>query len=174
MKDRKQRSRPIGVARRRSLKLLLAALAIAACASACSKTSSTSADQTAAVASDHPATTTGAPSSDGSTAAAGGASNAAEDAMPPVYPGATKDTGESGPVSPGSTEMGEFYDTTADATAVAAWYDAHLPSTWTRTMGAPGKRTTGVFTSPDEKQIVSVTAGQPTTAIQFTLNAPSQ
>lgn len=95
-------------------------------------------------------------------------------ATPPIFPGATKDAGESGPVSPGSTEMGEFYETKVDATAVAAWYDAHLPSNWARTMGAPGKRTTGVFASPDEKQIVSITAGPTSTSIQFTLNAPSQ
>jgi hypothetical protein len=77
-----------------------------------------------------------------------------------VYPGATKNLGQSTSLHDGSkTTNVEYYDTKDDGPTVAAWYTAHLPADWERDMGAPGKKIAGVFSSPDQSQMVTITGG---------------
>jgi hypothetical protein len=149
-----------------------------ALASGCAKTSSSAADQGTTA-----AATTAAAASDGATTAPESSKDPAAtsdgdgdvNGLPPVYPGAVENsslTGPGGRVSPDSPDRAFFYETKDAATTVAAWYDAHLPGNWMHTLGAPGKRTTGLFSSPDDKQIVSVTMNQPSgTVVQFSLEA---
>jgi hypothetical protein len=147
-----------------------------ALASGCAKTSSSAADQGTTA-----AATTAAAASDGATTAPESSKDPAAtsdgdvNGLPPVYPGAVENsslTGPGGRVSPDSPDRAFFYETKDAATTVAAWYDAHLPGDWMHTLGAPGKRTTGLFSSPDDKQIVSVTMNQPSgTVVQFSLEA---
>jgi catechol 2,3-dioxygenase-like lactoylglutathione lyase family enzyme len=133
---------------RRSRTAAATLLIVAALLGGCSKATSTNTDQASAVATDQPAAAA-------STAA-----------TLPVYPGATRNSGLSTVIhDAGKTTNVDYYDTKDDGPTVAAWYAAHLPADWERDMGAPGKKIAGVFSSPDQRQMVSVTGGDNLTEI---------
>ena len=130
--------------------ILLPLLIVAALLGGCSKGTSTSTAQASAVATDAPAAV---------------ASTAVSNPLA-VYPGATKNLGQSTSLHDGSkTTNVDYYDTKDDGPTVAAWYTAHLPADWSRNMGAPGKKIAGVFSSPDSSQNVMITGGDNLTEI---------
>jgi hypothetical protein len=133
--------------------ILLPLLVVAALLGGCSKATSSNTAQTTAVATDAPAAV---------------ASTAVSNPLT-VYPGATKNLGQSTSLHDGGkTTNVEYYDTKDDGPTVAAWYTAHLPADWGRDMGAPGKKIAGVFSSPDQSQTVMVTGGGDITEIMVT------
>jgi uncharacterized protein YceK len=135
-------------------------LIVAALLSGCSNATSTNTAQASAVATDQPAAVA-------STAASNGGSGPSNPL--PLYPGATKNAGQSAQLRDGGkTTNADYYDTKDDGPTVAAWYAAHLPADWDRNMGAPGKKIAGVFSSPDQSQSVMITSGDNITEILVT------
>lgn len=132
-------------------------LIVAALLGGCSNATSTNTAQASANATNEPAAV--------ASTAAGDAGSGASKALA-VYPGATRNAGQSGLIHDGGkTTNVDYYDTKDDGPTVAAWYSAHLPADWGRNMGAPGKKTAGVFSSPDESQMVMITGGDSLTEI---------
>jgi hypothetical protein len=160
------------------MKHALALLVIAALLGGCSKTSSTSTDQATAAAADEPSAAAAANSASAaaspiasSTQAAAGAGTAS---VVPVYPGSTRNAGQSGSYSDnGALTKVDYYNTKDDGPTVANWFSTHLPSDWSRDMGAPGKKIAGVFTSPDESQSVMVTGDASGTEVQVSVKGAS-
>lgn len=131
-------------------KRILPFLVVAALLGGCSKAASTNTAQASAIASSEPAAV---------------ANTAASNPLP-VYPSATKNPGQSASIHDGGkTTNVEYYDTKDDGPTVAAWYTAHLPADWERDMGAPGKKIVGIFSSPDQSQMVTITGGDNITEI---------
>jgi hypothetical protein len=92
-----------------------------------------------------------------------------------VYPGATRDAGQSTSIRDGGdvTKV-DYYNTKDDGPAVAAWYKAHVPPGWDSNMGEPGKKIAGTFSSPDQNQIVMVTGDASGTVIQISAKVASK
>ena len=128
-------------------------LIVAAVLGGCSEATSTNTAHASAIATNEPAAV---------------ASTAAYGVTKPllVYPGATKNPGQSTSIhGGGKTTNVDYYDTKDDGPTVAAWYAAQLPADWGRDMGAPGKKIAGVFSSPDQSQMVAITGGDTITEI---------
>jgi hypothetical protein len=145
------------------MKRFLLAFALAVLVAGCSKsqdtqtattdqsTSATAANDTASSVAAADATATA--SADTTTAAdtaapASGAPFVAIDL--PMYPGMTKEPDKSVEMqSNGSSVKVDTYSSKDDSAAVAAWYKAHLPSTWGNFTISSGAKTAATFSSPD-------------------------
>jgi uncharacterized lipoprotein len=143
------------------MKRFLLAFALAVLVAGCSKsqdtntattdqsTSATAASDAVAspAATDSAATTaTDTPSVAGATAS--GAPFVAIDL--PLYPGMTKEPDKSMEMqSNGASVKVDTYSSKDDSATVAAWYKAHLPSTWANFTISSGAKTAATFSSPD-------------------------